>query len=158
MLNQAEVSHLKDRFVNGLITGTVAGIAMDILNFIMYYSNFSTMRYLDWAGIMIFGRKPVFLSEELFAQLVQLAFSAFIGILFAYLYFGVTSRYYLLKGLFFGVIFWFFMYAAGTALRLPHLTVIPFKTSLTNFLGSIVFGLVAAETLRRLDRTPVAGK
>lgn len=149
---------MKDRFVNGLITGTAAGIAMNLLNFAMYYLNLSTMRYLDWAGIMIFGRKPAFLSEELFAQLVQLAFSAFIGVLFAYLYFEVTSRYYLLKGAFFGVIFWFFMYAAGIALKLPHLTVIPFKTSLTNFLGAIIYGLVAAETMRRLDRTPVADK
>ena len=149
---------MKDRFVNGLLTGVIAGIVINLLSFAAYYLHWSTMRYLDWAGIMIFGRKPVTLSEELFAQLVQLAFSAFIGVVFAYLYFEVTSRYYLLKGVFFGVILWFFMYAAGIALKLPHLTVIPFKTSFSNFVGATVFGLVAAETLRRLDSTSVSNR
>lgn len=147
---------MKDRFVNGLLSGTVAGIIINLLNFAAYYLHWSTIRYLDWAGILIFGRKPVFLGEELFAQLVQLTFSAFVGVVFAYLYFEVTSRYYLLKGVFFGVTSWFFIYTAGIALKLPHLTVIPFKTSLSNFVGAIVFGLVAAETLRRLNRTPIS--
>lgn len=149
---------MKDRFANGLVAGFISGIIIDILNFAAYYLHWSTMRYLDWAGIMIFGRKPTFLSEEIFAQLVQLAFSAFIGVLFAYLYFEITSRYYLLKGIFLGVMFWFFIYAAGIALKLPHLSVIPFKTSLMNFVGAIIYGLIAAETLRRFDKTPVSDR
>lgn len=147
---------MKDRFVNGLLTGAIAGIVLNILNLAAYYLHWSSIRYLDWAGILIFGRKPVLLSEEIFAQLVQLAFSAFIGVLFAYLYLKFTSKYYLIKGVFLGLIIWFFIYAAGIALKLPYLSVIPFKTALSNCLGAIVYGLVAAETLRRLDKTPVA--
>ena len=147
---------MKDRFINGLLTGLIAGIVINILNFTAYYLRWSDLRYLDWAGILVFGTKPVLLHEELFALVVQLAFSAFVGVFFAYFYFKFTSRYYLLKGSFFGVILWFFMYASGIALKLPHLTIISFSTAASNFLNAVVFGLVAAETLRRLDKTPLS--
>lgn len=146
---------MKDRLVNGIIAGILAGIGMNIINYPAYLLNLSTIRYLDWAGILIFGRRPVAIWEAVFAQLVQIAFSAFVGVVFAYLIPTVSSRYYIVKGIFFGIISWFFIYAAGIALRLPFLTLIPFRTSLINFISSIVFGLVLAESLRRLDKNPV---
>lgn len=142
---------MKDRFVNGLIGGTIAGVAMNMVNYAAFWLKIISIRYLDWAGILMYGVKPATLREMIFAQVVQLLFSAFVGSVFAYWYYGVSSRYYLTKGLIFGVISWFFMYAAAIIARLPYLTVISFETSLTNFAGSVVYGLVIAETLRHLD-------
>lgn len=84
----------------GFIAGIIAGLVLNTINFISYYLfHFAKLRYLDFAAIIIYGRKPVNTFEAVFAQLGQLAFTGFLGIVFAYLITKLlNSKNYLLKG------------------------------------------------------------
>jgi len=148
---------LEDRIASGFIGGIIAGIAMNIIDWIGYSLGFYNERLLDWASIAIYGHLPITNYEVVFAQLGQIFFSGFAGILFSYMLLKLTSGNYLLKGWIFGILMWFGLYATSIALRLPTLTNHDFHTSLAHFISSTVYGLVLASVLNYLDKRKVLG-
>lgn len=143
---------MRDRFLRGFIAGIVGGIVMNIESFLSFYLNFTKTLYLDFAAIVIYGRWPLNSWEAYFALLTQLLFTGFLGVAFAYLLTRLTSVHYLFKGWFYGVVIWFFVFAAGVAFKIPLFERPGSVTVISNFIGASVFGLALAETLHLLDR------
>ncbi len=143
---------MNDRFLNGFIAGFLGGIAMSILNLISFYAlNITEMLYLDWASVMIFGYRFATPLEAVIGQAGQLIFSGLTGILFAFLLSLVSSRYYLFKGWLYGLTVWFGSYALTTIFKVTPLIPVKPDTVMSNMVTASVYGLVLAESLRRLS-------
>lgn len=148
---------MMDRFTRGLAAGAVVGMLVDLLSLLSYnVFRFTQWRFLDFAGLIIFGRKPAGTGEIIVSIMGQIAFSAAVGVLFAYLLPLITSRNYLLKGWFFGVLTWFSIYAVLHLFQIPQLLQLDLGTVITNIVKASLFGLGLAWLLARLDsNTPV---
>jgi hypothetical protein len=142
---------MKDRFTDGFIAGFLGGVAMSILNLISYFLGIAQILYLDWASVMIFGYRYSTLLEALIGQLGQLFFTATLGVIFAYILPVISSRYYLFKGWVFGLLVWFGSYAITLLYKVTPLIPIKPDTVISNVVTASVYGLVLAESLRRLS-------
>jgi hypothetical protein len=143
---------LKDRVTAGFIAGIVAGVAMNVIDYISFYINFSQELLHHWAAVMIYGRLPASIPESAFAQLGQLMFSGFLGIIFAYILLRLTSGNYLLKGWIYAVLMWFGIYALTILFRVPFLQRHTLGTVVTTFVSASIYGLILAEMLHRLQK------
>ncbi|MGE5550948.1 MAG: DUF6789 family protein [Bacteroidota bacterium] len=144
---------IDDRFTKGMIAGTVAGLVLAAENLSSYYLfHFTKRRALDFASILIYGHTPHGLWESLFAELAVFVFTAVLGIIFAFLVPGITSKNYLLKGWMFSVFLWFSIYVIGTLYKTPIISKIDLPTAASNFISTSIFGVVLAYVLRLLDK------
>lgn len=144
---------LRDWFVKGILAGFIAGVITKAYDLMAYYLHFSTLRWFDVAGTLIFGRKPLNLWEAVFATLSTWFFHALLGLMFVYLIQKtVLSRHNLfLKGWFYGVTWWFLIYVIIMLFKVPEISFVPLKTSLSNFISASIFGLLLAGTLQWLN-------
>ncbi|MEW6660777.1 MAG: hypothetical protein ACOY9Y_07750 [Bacillota bacterium] len=143
--------NIRDRFTRGFLAGLAAGIVMNIFSFISFALNWVEIRFLDWAGVLIFGRQPVGALEIAVSLAGQLFFTSLLGVFFAYLISMTTSRGYILKGLVYGLAVWFASYAISILFRVPTLVRFRLDTVTSNIVGALLFGLVLAVALKWLD-------
>lgn len=142
-----------DRFTRGLTAGIAGGILMNVWDFFSYYVlNFADSLYLHWAAVLLVGELPKNTVEFVYALVAQILWAGFLGIIFSFLISAVTSRGYLLKGAYWGFITGFLIYGLSILFRLPYFTKISTGTSITQFIGGIIWGLTAAYTLKLLDK------
>lgn len=135
-----------DRFLIGLSSGMGAGVVMDLWGFLAKnVLHISTRSYIDWTAGVIYGSLPVYWYECLFALLTHLVWCGFLGITLSYILQRSSSRHFLLKGTLFGFLVGFFVFSIAILLRLPGFSKIPFATSLSNAIGGITWGLLAAK-------------
>ncbi|KJS14280.1 MAG: hypothetical protein VR67_00600 [Peptococcaceae bacterium BRH_c8a] len=145
-----------DRFYRGFVAGVVGGLAMNVWSLFSYYIlNFSERRFLDWASMIIYGSLPTSTFQIVYAQIIQLLWVGLLGIIFALLIPAITSRFYLGKGVIYGLMSGFIIYAITTLFRIPNLVIFSTTTVLSNHIGGIIWGLTMAYVLRRLDTTPL---
>ena len=142
---------MKDCFTNGFIAGLLGGIVMSILDLVLFFLGVVEILYLDWASVLIFGYRFATLLEAAIGQLGQLFFSAAVGVLFAYLLSLTSSRYYLFKGWVYGLVVWFGSYSIIQLFKVTPLTPVNPDTVISNIVTASVYGLVLAESLRRLS-------
>lgn len=145
---------MKDRFTSGLTAGIAGGIVQVIVDFVLTVLHFGNVRYLDYAAIIIYGNKPAFWFDTLFAQIAYIGFAGFAGILFAYLMVRISSKNYLLKGWLFAISLWFTVFAIGLLFKVPLMEKVPWQNAVSHFISASIFGLVSAEVLRRLTQKP----
>ena len=145
-----------DRFYRGFAAGIAGGLAMNAWSLFSYYIlNLTEQRFLDWSSIILYGGLPNSVFQAVYAQIIQLLWVGLLGILFAFLVPVVTSRFYLGKGVLYGLLLGFIIYAITTLFRVPNLVIFSTTTVLSNHIGGIIWGLTMAYVLRRLDTTPL---
>ncbi len=145
-----------DRFHRGLVAGMVAGVAMNLWTLVaLFVLQWEVIRFIDWAAIFLFGDLPRSHLQGLFSLWMQILWAGLLGVGFAFLIPQATSRGYLIKAAFFGVMLGFISYAIPTALQMPILSKLSFATVFSNHVGGLVWGLTLGVTLRWLDRRPV---
>lgn len=145
------MKRVEDRFTSGFIAGFIGGVAMSALNLISYYLGITEILYLDWASVLIHGYRYATLLEAVIGQLGQLFFSAVVGVIFAYLLSVISSRYYLFKGWVYGLTVWFASYVITLLYNVTPLIPIKPDTVMSNIVTASVYGLVLAESFRRLS-------
>lgn len=143
---------MKDRVVSGFISGLVAGVAMNVVDWIGYGLGLYDERLLDWAAVITIGRLPKNTVEVIFAQAEQIVFSGFLGILFACILPKIKSGNYMLKGWMYGVVANESIYALGIAFKLPNLTIHTFYATVSHLISASVYGLVLAYVLKKLNQ------
>ncbi len=125
---------------------------MNIFNYMSYYwFGLAKTRFLDYAAMFVYGKAPTNLAQVIFAQITQIVFAGFLGIILSYAFTYVTSENYLFKGWVFGIMCWFFIYAAGLIFNLPLLEKVALTTAISNFIGSSIYGIVSSKVLKHLD-------
>lgn len=143
---------MEDRFTRGFIAGIIAGIAMNVPNYISFYLlDYAKLRFLDYASIALFGHRPLNFTEIVVAQISQIFFAGFLGIIFAYLITGITSRNHLLKGWVFSLFIWFITFAIAIVFRMPDISKPATESVISNSVGATVYGLCLPAILGLLD-------
>lgn len=148
---------IRDRFTRGFIGGLLAAIVMNIFSFISTALNWVEVPFVDWAGVFIFGRQPEGVAEIAVSLMGQLFFAALAGTLFVYFISLITSRNYIFKGLIYGLIVWFVSYAVTIMFRVPELVRFNLDTVISNAVGSMIYGLILALTIKWLDNRLESG-
>lgn len=143
---------INDRFTRGLVAGIVAGIIQDALDYIAYLLDLTQLRYLDWVGVMIFGKTPITLPETLLSLGGELFFSGVLGILFAYLVPQIRSSNILIKAWMYGVSTWFSIYGVMTLFKVKGLEAVDIITASSDVVTSSVYGLVLGYILSSINR------
>ncbi|WP_408954709.1 hypothetical protein [Natroniella sp. ANB-PHB2] len=142
---------MQDKTIAGFIAGLVGGIAMNIKDYItVFLLNWEEELYFEWGAMMIYGRFPENLSEVILAQLAHLFFAGLLGGLFSVLIIRLDTKRYLIKGFIYGTAAWFIIYAISILLKVPNLMEHTFNATLSNLSGAIIYGLVTAESFKRL--------
>lgn len=143
---------MKDRIAMGFIAGIIAGVVMNLIDYIgVFVVRFDNVLLLEWAAVLMYGRPQENLLEAALAQAGQLVFSGLLGVFFAYIMLKIASGNYLFKGWLYGILAWFFIYAVTIVLQVPYLTRHPFESVVVHVIASSVYGLILAEALKRLD-------
>ena len=142
---------LTDRFARGLIAGLVGGAIMNIISLVSYSLGIAQLRFLDWSAIAIYGLKPESLAEAVFAQFAQFIFVGVLGVLFAYLIAAIGNKNHLLKGWLYGSGMWFVLYGITILYHVEATIPLHIDTAGTDFIGSTVYGLTLAATLKWLE-------
>jgi len=144
-----------DRYFRGLVAGMIGGIAMNLWSaFAVIILKLKIIKFIDWAGFIIYGDLPRTHFQGFYALIIQLTWVGLLGIIFAYSFPLTTSRGYLIKGAFFGVVTGMLIYAIPTLLQTPILAKHSVQTVLSNHAGGLIWGLTMAQVLRWLDSTP----
>jgi len=144
-----------DRYFRGLVAGIAGGVVMNLWSwFAVGILNLKITRFIDWAGVILYGDLPRTHFEGFYALIIQLTWVGLLGIIFAYTIPFTTSRGFLIKGVFFGVVIGLIIYAIPTLFKTPHLAKATIITVLSNHLGGGIWGLTMAQVLRWLDSTP----
>lgn len=146
---------MKDRTFYGFVSGLIAGISQTILNLISYYINFGQTRLFDEMAIILFGNKPIDSIQTITALVARAIFAGILGILFAHLMKYLNGEHYLFKGWVYGISLMGLIYGTTSLFQMPELTYSYTYTVITNFLDASLFGLVLAESLKRLLREKV---
>lgn len=139
----------KDKVYYGLISGVIAGTIQNIISLIVYSLDITTLRYLDWMAIMLYGHPPETILDGAFALLVQLGLTGFIGVVAVYLLPILKFEHYLVKGAFIGVGFFQFFYFITALFKVPGLQEIPTNTVISNFTIATVYGLILSILIKK---------
>lgn len=144
---------MNEKFIRSFLAGVIGGVIKDLLDLIFYYCcQFNNYRYLDFAAMIIYGKKPFFWWDTIFAQFIELIFSGFIGIIYTTIIPRATNKNYLMKGWLYGVAVWLFLCTMGMIYKMPFFTLTPWQTTNSDFLTSSVYGIVLAGILRFFDQ------
>lgn len=143
---------MKDRFTRGFIAGVIAGLISAAWNLGVYFLNLSTLRFLDFAAVLTYGRKTRVIWESVFSFVTTFFVFGALGIVFIYLITLITSENLMFKSFLFGVSAWFSFYAITLLFKIPELSRVSFLTTLSNFIGAAIYGIVLGYVLKVLDQ------
>lgn len=131
------------RFSHGFRSGLIGGITMNAFSLFNYYVlHGTTLRFLDWGSVMLYGYRTDSFFAASFALAAQLIFASFLGIVYAYLTTQIKDGHYLFKGWMFGAMSWFFINALDILMQLQPLEEIPPLTAFSSFIGASLYGVV----------------
>ena len=146
---------IKDRLVSGALAGSVGAVIQNTYAFIAKSLGFQGPVYIDYGEYLLFYKDQSGPLTSFFGFIGHFVWDIIIGIIFAYLILNTSSRYYLLKGILYGVIVWFLIKAGSTLFKIPEvITVLPHTVAFF-FFGSILFGISLAYTLKLLDNAKI---
>ncbi|WP_312519415.1 hypothetical protein [Anaerospora sp.] len=136
---------MEDRFTRGFTAGIISGLAMNIYSWLAGSMALTTLRMVDWAGLVLYGHRPPFdTTEFIVAQVAQLIYCGALGVFFAYFITWVKSRNIYFKGWLFSTMTWFACYGIATLYKLEGTIPMPVKTVISNFIAAMIFGLAIA--------------
>lgn len=141
-----------ERFYKGLTAGALAGIPMNAWSLTSFALGLTGRRYLDWMGVMLYGRPPESALEQTYALLVHFGWLAFLGALFAYLWPRLFEKLDIFKGMFYALVIAVLTYAVPILLQMPYLNQADLSTVVSNHLGALMWGGVLTYILIRLDK------
>jgi hypothetical protein len=136
-----------DNFIPGLIVGSTSGVLINFVDiFLIDFLKFGQVRFMDYAGLLIYGRQFCGFFENLLAFFVQVGLSASLGVIFICIVDKVSTQYLLLKGMFFALDFWYFIFALVILFKVPYVKVLSFEGGLENLITSLLFGVFLAKS------------
>jgi uncharacterized membrane protein YagU involved in acid resistance len=142
---------LKDRLLAGGIAGLIATVVQNIYGLTINAVGLTDRTFEDFAEIMITFKSYTGIAAFIVGVMAHLAVGLIFGVIFAYLIKETSSKYYIAKGLGYGLVLWFLLSGFGTIFRLPFFKNIPPGPALYDLVGGLLFGFVLAYALKILD-------
>jgi hypothetical protein len=145
-----------DRTFRGLIAGVIASVFMNAWNLMDYYFiNFTNLRFLDWVAVIASGTKPSSNFEVIVDLVIAFIWDGALGVIFAHLLTKITSRGVIIKATIYSALLWFIFHGIAVFYRLtPILEGQTFPGRFSNFLSSILWGIILGWILKKLDTIP----
>ena len=113
---------LNDRFVTGIIAGSLAYLPTWIYNHFAHNYHFAKIRFVDFSAIMILGAPAKTNWEIWFTRFGTMFFLSLCGALFVFLIPQISSRYFMIKGWFFAVSLWFLIFSVTKLFKVEGLS------------------------------------
>lgn len=139
-----------DRFTQGAIAGFIGTIPLELWFSVSRRIGINDSDFIDCAKTLLFDQPYSGFLQKIIATGVNFGIGISFGIFFSYLMLIITDRFYLLKGIWFGLAVALFHNVIGTALSLPHFRLPPVQ-ALNNLMSSVVFGYITALVWKKLD-------
>ncbi|HBE78041.1 MAG TPA: hypothetical protein DDW65_09730 [Firmicutes bacterium] len=140
------VNSFDDHFIPGLIVGGISGTLTNFVDIILVdFVKYGQVRFMDYAGLLAFGRQFHGFPENLLAFFIQMGLFATLGVLFICILSKVSTKYLLIKGIFFSLNFWYFIFALVLLFKVPYVLVLSFKGAVENLISSFLFGVFLAK-------------
>ncbi|WP_347489162.1 hypothetical protein ABDB91_18345 [Desulfoscipio sp. XC116] len=144
---------LKDRFTRILLAGALASLILLGLNLFSYYAlNFSERRFINYASLMILGRKESNLAETILSSVAQIGFATGIFLIFSYFLLKKNNKNYIIRGLFIGFGSWFAIMSLAYIIGLHKVLPMAFGSALSYMITSSIWGIAGASVLQTLDQ------
>lgn len=89
--------------------------------------------------------------EYQIAFIAHLGYAGSGGIIFSFLLRYISRKYLWVKGLYFGLAMWFFVYAITLLFKVPGLTENTVESAMNNAITSGVYGLTLAWAIKKLE-------
>ncbi len=143
---------MKDRLVAGGLAGIIAGLIQYVYGLLTEAIGFTDRSFGQFSEIVLSSRVYTGVLGFIIGLVSHIAVAIMFGVIFAYIIAKTSSRYYLLKGAGYGLVLWFLLSGFGTVARLPLFEDIPPLDASDILIGSILYGLVLAYTLKLLEK------
>ena len=143
---------MNDRFVRGIIAGSLAYLPTWIYNHTAHNYHFAKIRFVDFSAIMILGAPAKTNWEIWFTRFGTMFFLSLCGALFVFLIPQISSRYFMIKGWYFAVSLWFLIFSVTKLFKVEGLSKLDLKSAVSNFIAASIWGLVTADILRLIDK------
>ncbi|ATW27448.1 hypothetical protein [Candidatus Formimonas warabiya] len=140
---------MKDRVLIGFISGILAAMGADIINWVLYCLNYTDMRFLDWAAVVFLGHLATNLMEVIVMQITQMIWDGVMGIVFIMIIPAIKSYGLVMKGVIFAFVLLFIFKGATVLFDLPDLKIISLETFLSNVFCTIIWGILVALIIKR---------
>lgn len=148
---------MKDRIYYGFLAGLGASVFRFIYGWaitsILLPFGYKITRWHDFAGVLMYGFKPILWYEIAFADITVIGLEGVLGIGFAYLIRYTSSSHYVFKAWLYGMAFWFSAFVITGLFRPPGLEVISGISTFLNATGATVYGLALAFTSKKIVST-----
>jgi len=142
---------MEDRITNGFLAGTIGGITANVWGFTAGMFHLTTLRFVDWMAIILYGHVPPFTFGEIFLALLgHIVFCGMLGAAFAQLTPQNSSRNLIFKSWLYFMAVWFIIYTITTLFKTEGTTPLPVYTVLSNIISATILGVVQALVLRNL--------
>ncbi|MGI6711897.1 MAG: hypothetical protein ACOX4L_04070 [Bacillota bacterium] len=134
---------MNDRFIKGVIAGTIASIAKNIPDLLLHNVFMITEKsFWDYTSIIASGKHPQGLFEHAYSFFFEIIFSIFLGLTYTYLIPYFKTNYNLLRGAIYGGIVWFAIRTWVVSFQISPLLQEGRNTMIVNSLLSILFGII----------------
>lgn len=143
---------MQDRFTSGFTAGIIGMLAATIPDVSAYALGISASRYLDVAGILLWGDAPHATWEAVFGWLATLGFCGLLGVVFVYLLPYLGSEHAMFKGIVYGIASWFMIHTVGALYKVPLLAKSTPYTLVTHLITATVYGAVLGYFLLWADQ------
>ena len=144
-----------DRTTRGLLSGIVAGIAMNAWNlFDYYFLHITEIRFLDWVAVLVTWDKPINVIITVISLLIQIiVWDGFLGIVFAHLVVLITTKGIVYKATLYSVLLWLIFKIIVNFYRVPVLSGMqPFPGGLSNLMAIVLWGITMGFMLKKLEK------
>lgn len=142
---------MNDRLIGGAIAGGLGAFAQILYGYSTKNIGLTDRAFHEFGKAFIMSIPYNGFLADFTGFISHLGNGVIFGILFAYIIYVSSSRYYLIKGAIYGMALWHIFLGLGTAFKMPMFGSIPPSTALATLVGSIIYGLVTAYVLRILD-------
>lgn len=141
----------KDRVTAGVIAGFIGSVIQEGYAWLAKFLGFSKIDFADFAGVMTMFRNfngPL----ALFIQwMAHIATGIMFGAIFAIVFMYTSSKYWLIKGISYGLVLWVLLMGVGMLFKMPMWTEMTPQTALNMLVGSVIFTVTTAIAMKLLD-------
>jgi hypothetical protein len=142
----------EDTFFRGAFCGVVAGLLKDIIDFCFSFFKVKELYFWSFSSVLAYGRLPKEAFMNVLGLTWEIIFSGFLGVLFTFMVPKIKTKHYLLMGVFYGSMAWFFIRAAVVCFKINELKTpsTPLRPLITWAL-SMFYGILVAWLERGLS-------
>jgi hypothetical protein len=136
----------EDTLLRGVCSGFLAGLLKDLITYVFFASGIIQTGFWNFTSIVAFNQPPQSTIEFTVAIILELIFSALLGLIFCILVNHLKTKHFLIFGLFYGSLVWFFIKALILASNITKLepTGLQIADPLVHWGLSMVYGLIVA--------------